>query len=68
MELIQALCRWRSPKSVGIYARLGPADYGRWILLAQRQQADALTAQNLPRIDYDGIVGLLSGVSESLDD
>lgn len=23
MELIQALCRWRSPKSVNIYARLG---------------------------------------------
>ena len=68
MELIQALCRWRSPKSVGIYARLGPADYGRWILLAQRQQTDALTARNLPRIDYDGIVGLLSGVADSLDE
>ena len=68
MELIQALCRWRSPRSVGIYARLGPADYGHWVLLAQRQQTDAVTARNLPRIDYDGIVGFLSGVADSLED
>jgi hypothetical protein len=67
-ELIQALCRWRSTKSLEIYARLGPADYGRWVLRASQQQTDAVTARNLPRIDYDGVVGILSGMAEELDD
>ena len=68
MELIQAMCRWRSPQSVHIYARLGPADYGRWVLRAQRQHTDSLTAANLPRYDYDGIVQILSGAVHELEE
>jgi hypothetical protein len=67
-ELIQALCRWRSTKSLEIYARLGPADYGRWVLRASQQRTDAVTARNLPRIDYDGVVGVLSGMADQLED
>jgi len=66
-ELIQALCRWRSPKSVGIYARLGPADYGLWLVRAQKQHTDAVTARNLPRFDYDGVIGLIAGAVDELD-
>jgi hypothetical protein len=67
MELIQAMCRWRSTQSVAVYARLGPADYGRWVVRAQRQHTDSVTAANLPRLDYDGIVALLSGATLELD-
>ena len=65
MELIQALCRWRSPKSVNIYARLGARDYGTWLLRAQTQHADSSTTRNLPRFDYDGIIEALSGAVDA---
>ena len=67
MELIQALCRWRSPKSVNIYARLGARDYGTWLLRAQTQHADSSTTRNLPRFDYDGIIEALSGAVDAFD-
>ena len=67
MELIQALCRWRSPKSVNIYARLGARDYGTWLLRAQSQHSDSSTTRNLPRFDYDGIIENLSGTMEAWD-
>jgi len=67
MEMIQALCRWRSPKSVEIYARLGPSDYGTWLTKAQRQRTDASTSRNLPRRDYDGIIATLAGPIETSD-
>ena len=61
--LIQALCRWRSTKSVDIYARLGPGDYGRHVLQIEQQIVDAVTAQRAReiRIDYDSIVAILEG-------
>ena len=68
MEMIQALCRWRSPKSVGIYARLGATDYGTWLNEAQRQHTDASTTRNLPRLDYDGIIASLAGPMETWDE
>jgi len=59
-ELIQAMCRWRSPKSVKIYARLGRSDYSEWLLRAARVQTDAVTARNIPRIDHDSTVARLT--------
>ena len=61
--LIQAICRWRSTKSIEIYARLGPKDYGRYVLEIERQAVDAITTQRLheTRIDYDSIVAILDG-------
>ena len=60
MALIQAICRWRSISSIEVYARLGAADYGTWVLRIQSQRVDATTARNLPRLDYDGIVAALA--------
>jgi hypothetical protein len=66
-ELIQAMCRWRSVKSLELYARLGPTDYGRWVIKASQQRTDSVTARNLPRIDYDGVVGILGGMADDLE-
>ena len=57
---IMALCRWRSPGSVLIYARLGPEVYGNWVLKAQAAKVDATTARNMPRTDYDGVFTMLN--------
>ena len=59
-DQIMAMCRWRSAGSVGIYARFGPADYGRWVLRAQMVHIDAVTALNTPRVDYDGLFAMLN--------
>ena len=61
--LIQALCRWRSAKSIDIYARLGPSDYGRYVEAIEQQAVDAVTAQRVGevRLDYDDIVAALDG-------
>lgn len=67
MEFIQALCRWRSPKSVNIYGRLGVRVYGTWLLRAQTQHADFSTTRTLPRFDYDGIIEALSGTVNAWD-
>ena len=68
--LIQAICRWRSTKSIEIYARLGPKDYGRYVLEIERQAVDAITTQRLhgTRIDYDNIVALLDGPVAPVED
>jgi len=61
--LIQALCRWRSTKSVDIYARLGPADYACYIRDIERQAVDTVTAKRIheTRFDWDSIVAALDG-------
>ena len=64
--LIQAIGRWRSTKSIDIYARLGAADYGLWLLRAAQQTVDAITARNLPRLDYDSVVSVLDGPSPTM--
>lgn len=63
-DQIMAMCRWRSAGSVGIYARFGPEDYGRWIVKAQSAHVDAVTALNTPRLDYDDLFLLLSETAE----
>ena len=65
-SLIQAIGRWRSTKSIDIYARLGAADYGIWLLRAAQQKVDAITARNLPRLDYDSIVSVLDGPASTV--
>jgi len=59
-DLIMAMCRWRSPGSVLLYGRMGPTDYGAWVLKAQQAKVDATTARNLPRLDYDGVFEILN--------
>jgi hypothetical protein len=59
-DQIMAMCRWPSAGSVGIYARFGPSDYGRWIIRAQGARVDAGTALNTPRVDYDDLFSLLN--------
>jgi hypothetical protein len=59
-DQIMAMCRWRSAGSVGIYARFGPEDYGRWVLRAQAAHVDAVTALNTPRVDHDDLFTLLN--------
>jgi hypothetical protein len=68
--LIQAICRWRSTKSIEIYARLGPADYGRYVLQIERQAVDAVTSKRVleTRIDYDCVVAFLEGTVASAGD
>jgi len=33
-DMIQALARWRSDRSVAIYARLNPSEYSGWVTKA----------------------------------
>jgi hypothetical protein len=68
--LIQAVCRWRSTKSVDIYARLGPTDYARFVRTIEQQTVDAVTTQRVHeiRLDYDDIVAALDGPRQDLDD
>jgi hypothetical protein len=68
--LIQAVCRWRSTKSVDIYARLGPTDYARFVRTIEQQSVDAVTTQRVHeiRLDYDDIVAALDGHRLDIDD
>ena len=68
--LIQAVCRWRSTKSVDIYARLGPADYARFVRTIEQQSVDAVTTQRVHeiRLDYDDIIAALDGPRPDVDE
>ena len=50
-DMIQALARWRSDRSVAIYARLNPKDYAAWVAKALQQKTTSTTAARLPVID-----------------
>ena len=50
-DMIQALARWRSDKSVAIYARLNPEDYAGWVAKALQQDTTSTTTARLPTID-----------------
>jgi hypothetical protein len=49
--MIQALARWRSDKSVAIYARLNPSEYSGWVAKAMRQTTTSRTVARMPVID-----------------
>ena len=55
--MIQALARWRSDKSVAIYARLNPNDYAGWVTKALQQKTTSRTAARLPVVidDHDNV-------------
>ena len=67
---IQAVCRWRSTKSVDIYARLGPTDYTRYVNMIEQQAVDAVTTQRVHeiRLDYDDIIAALDGPRLNIND
>ncbi len=67
---IQAVCRWRSTKSVDIYARLGPTDYTRYVNMIEQQAVDAVTTQRVHeiRLDYDDIIAALDGPRLHIND
>ena len=55
--MIQALARWRSDRSVAIYARLNPGDYAAWVAKALQQKTTSTAAARLPVIDaHDAVV------------
>ena len=47
-DMIQALARWRSDKSIAIYARLNPGDYAAWVAKALLQKTTSTTTARLP--------------------
>jgi len=67
-DLIQALCRWRSPQSALIYARIGPTDYSYWMDRVANQKVDAVTAKRIfdVRIDADAFVAVLNGPTDDM--
>ena len=49
--MVQALCRWRSPESLRIYARINPRDYAARVRRMFSTDADSTLAANLPVLD-----------------
>ena len=62
-DMIQALARWRSDKSVAIYARLNPDDYAAWVSKALQQTTTSTTAARLPVIDDHDAVATFQAAS-----
>jgi hypothetical protein len=60
----------RSTKSVDIYARLGPADYARFVRTIEQQAVDAVTTQRVHevRLNYDDIIAALDGPRPDVDE
>jgi hypothetical protein len=55
-EQIQAICRWQSAKSLGIYNRMQPHQYVTLLDRANSAVITSYTAANLPCIDsYEGV-------------
>ena len=50
-SVIQALCRWRSPESLRIYARINPRDYAARVRRMSSTTVDSTLAANLPTLD-----------------
>jgi len=48
-DMIQALARWRSDKSVAIYARLNPSEYSGWVTKVMQQTT---TSRTVARMGY----------------
>jgi hypothetical protein len=71
--VILALCRWRSPASLRIYARLNSSTSAAWLDLAGLQQLNSVQAPSLPQLSLertgpDSVPGaLLQHVYDMLD-
>jgi integrase len=64
---IQAHARWRSAKSLAIYARMNPAAHAGWITKASTQIASSVSARNLPTIDNDPHTSYFEGTSYDVE-
>ena len=53
---IQAMCRWQSPASVRVYARMQAADYARLLTEATGATIDPSLTRSLPTLDDDAAV------------
>ena len=67
-ELIQAMCRWKSPSSLAIYARLNPETYSAWVLNAQTAVLTSIASRNLPPLDDDVHAAILNEVAVWAED
>jgi len=64
--MIQALARWRSDRSVAIYARLNPSEYSGWVTKAMQQTTTSRTVARVPVIDaHDAVATFQSAGSYS---
>jgi len=54
--VIQALCRWRSPASLAIYACLNPSERAHYISAAMQVSAASVSTANLPDLDTDDML------------
>ena len=50
---IMALCRWASPQSVDLYARMNEGDYAYCVARAMEQTVDSTMAQTINMVDED---------------
>ena len=66
-ELTQALCRWKSPESLVIYARLNAEAYGDWVLSALSARISSVQTANLPPIDDADCAALPTEVAGELE-
>ena len=61
---IEAMCRWKSPKSVRIYARMQPKDYASILLAAMNASVDPSLVRSIPTLDLDSVIAALRARSE----
>ena len=66
-DMIQALARWKSTKSIVIYARLEPHAYADWVDKAMLQSASSTTARRLPPLSDDARVAVFAHAAEHFE-
>jgi len=65
---ILALCRWRSPSSLRVYARIFFEDYTSWLRRAEAEDVRAIQGPNLPPLPGQVWPGIEDTVPGALDD
>ena len=60
---IQAYCRWRSPDSLRVYARIGREQYTDTVKKIATASISTIQVHNLPTCDGDAVAAALAGVS-----
>jgi hypothetical protein len=65
---ILALCRWRSPSSLRVYARISFEDYTSWLRRAEAEDVQAIQGPNLPPLPGQVWPGTTGTVPGALDD
>ena len=62
-----SFCRWKSPESLVIYARLNAEAYGDWVLSALSARISSVQTANLPPSDDADCAALLTEVAGELE-